>query len=151
MRTEDPYRVGPSTTATRRARNPRRADSASTPAACAANPECELTASGGLLTSYDELARRQSRGDDDDHHHSVMAAAEERSIGPYKLVARLGAQSGNWHRLLSFELESAPSANLALLVQVQPNGQPESPERRLSGAATNWSSRPQPVIRLMAG
>lgn len=40
------------------------------------------------------------------------------------LVARLGAQSGNWERLLSFELESAPIDNLALLVQVQPIGQP---------------------------
>lgn len=40
------------------------------------------------------------------------------------LVARLGAQSGHWQRLLSFELESAPSADFALSVQVQPNDQP---------------------------
>lgn len=40
------------------------------------------------------------------------------------LVARLGAQSGNWQRLLSFELESAPSADFAVSVQVQPNDQP---------------------------
>ncbi|UUZ62289.1 DUF11 domain-containing protein [Polaromonas sp. P1-6] len=45
-------------------------------------------------------------------------------LGDGFLVARLGAQSGNWQRLLSFELESAPSANLALAVQVQPNDQP---------------------------
>ncbi|WP_370584306.1 hypothetical protein [Polaromonas sp. CG_9.11] len=40
------------------------------------------------------------------------------------LVARLGAQTGNWQRLLKFELESAPVGNLGLLVQVQPIDQP---------------------------
>ncbi len=40
------------------------------------------------------------------------------------LVARLGAQLANWNRLLSFELEAAPGADMVLSVQVQPNGQP---------------------------
>lgn len=39
------------------------------------------------------------------------------------LIARLGSQSGHWQRLLSFELESVLTANLSLLVQVQPIGQ----------------------------
>ena len=45
-------------------------------------------------------------------------------LGDGFLVARLGAQSGNWQRLLSFELASAPSADIGLSVQVQPNEQP---------------------------
>lgn len=40
------------------------------------------------------------------------------------LVARLGAQTGNWQRLLTFELDSVPLGNLDLLVQVQPIDQP---------------------------
>ena len=40
------------------------------------------------------------------------------------LVARLGAQPANWQRRLSFELESAPGADMTLRVQVQPIGQP---------------------------
>ena len=40
------------------------------------------------------------------------------------LIARLGAQSGRWQRLLSFELEPAPAADMALLMQLQPIGQP---------------------------
>ncbi|MBC7728904.1 MAG: DUF11 domain-containing protein, partial [Microbacteriaceae bacterium] len=40
------------------------------------------------------------------------------------VVARLGAQPANWQRQLTFELETAPGADMTLLVQVQPIGQP---------------------------
>ena len=40
------------------------------------------------------------------------------------LVARLGAQPGKWSRLLSFELEAAPTEKLSVMVQLQPIGQP---------------------------
>jgi uncharacterized repeat protein (TIGR01451 family) len=40
------------------------------------------------------------------------------------LVVRLGAQAASWNRLLSFELETAPGADMVLSVQIQPNGQP---------------------------
>jgi uncharacterized repeat protein (TIGR01451 family) len=54
------------------------------------------------------------------------------------LVARLGAQSGNWQRLLNFELSAAPSADMAVTVQVQPNEQPVQrlPRLVLKAAAT---------------
>lgn len=62
------------------------------------------------------------------------------------LVARLGAQSGNWQRLLSFELASAPSADLALMVQVQPNGQPvQSLPRLVLKAAASEAALCAPI------
>jgi uncharacterized repeat protein (TIGR01451 family) len=45
-------------------------------------------------------------------------------LGDGFLVARLGAQAGRWQQVLSFELDAAPTADLALTVQVQPPGQP---------------------------
>jgi uncharacterized repeat protein (TIGR01451 family) len=45
-------------------------------------------------------------------------------LGDGFLVARLGAQAGRWQQVLSFELDSAPTGDLALTVQVQPPGQP---------------------------
>jgi uncharacterized repeat protein (TIGR01451 family) len=45
-------------------------------------------------------------------------------LGDGFLVARLGAQAGRWQQVLSFELDAAPAADLALTVQVQPQGQP---------------------------
>ena len=51
-------------------------------------------------------------------------AFAQAEAGDGVLVARLGAQLANWNRLLSFELEAAPSADMALSVQIQPNGQP---------------------------
>lgn len=52
------------------------------------------------------------------------------------LVARLGAQSGSWQRLLSFELNAAPTADVALTVQVQPKDQPVQRLPRLLLKAT---------------
>ena len=45
-------------------------------------------------------------------------------LGDGFVVARLGALAGNWQRSLAFDLESAQSADFAMSVQVQPDGQP---------------------------
>ncbi len=45
------------------------------------------------------------------------------NLGDGYLVARLGAHSGAWKHVLEFELEQAPSSDLALKVQVQPVNQ----------------------------
>ena len=45
-------------------------------------------------------------------------------LGDGFMVVRLGAQTGRWKQVLSFELTSAPAADLMVAVQVQPQGQP---------------------------
>ena len=62
------------------------------------------------------------------------------------LVARLGAQSGSWQRLLSFELVAAPTADVALTVQVQPKDQPvQRLPRLLLKSSTTEAAQCSPI------